>query len=116
MTRNEIKGALGGVIEDLAHIEHERWSDWQKHVHAKAQRQPDGSLLIPAGLVAAWGRQIATPYAELSEGEKESDREQVRRYLPTIIEAFFLATRSAQEKEMQIYADPPENSSPIIRT
>lgn len=28
-----------------------------------------------------------TSYAELSAGERESDREQVRNYVPTIVEA-----------------------------
>lgn len=31
-----------------------------------------------------------TPYSALSEEEKESDREQVRRYLPIITDAFKL--------------------------
>jgi hypothetical protein len=30
---------------------------------------------------------MSTPYAQLSEREKESDREQVRRYLPVIVKA-----------------------------
>jgi hypothetical protein len=34
--------------------------------------------------VARWEQQMATPYADLSEPEKESDREQVRLYLPVI--------------------------------
>lgn len=50
-------------------------------------RQEDGSLLIPAQLVARWEAQMATPYAELTEPEKDSDREQVQRYLPTIIDS-----------------------------
>jgi hypothetical protein len=29
--------------------------------------------------------QMNTPYAQLSEKEKDSDREQVRRYLPIIV-------------------------------
>jgi hypothetical protein len=45
---------------------------------------PDGSLVIPADLVKRWELLIATPYSELSETEKESDREQVRKYLPLI--------------------------------
>jgi hypothetical protein len=49
--------------------------------------QPDGSLLIPAGLVARWENQIDTKYAELDEQERESDREQVRKYLPIIAAA-----------------------------
>ncbi|TBD74581.1 hypothetical protein [Rhizobium ruizarguesonis] len=78
---------LNDLLEQLADIEHERWSHWQKYMHSKGVRQGDGSLLIPAELVEQWDRQIATPYAELSDLEKESDREQVRKYLPTIINA-----------------------------
>ncbi|WP_209428012.1 hypothetical protein [Pararhodobacter sp. SW119] len=87
MKREEIEDALQGILETLAHIEHERWSHWQKYMHAKGSRQADGSLLIPADLVAQWDRQSATPYAELSAKEKESDRDQVRKYLPAIVEA-----------------------------
>jgi hypothetical protein len=43
--------------------------------------------VIPAELVARWEAQIKTPYAELSEQEQESDRDQVHGYLPTIINA-----------------------------
>ena len=69
-------------IERLAAIEHRRWAHWQRYMHSKGYRQPDGSLHIPADLVARWERQTTTPYAELVEDEKVSDREQVRRYLP----------------------------------
>ena len=86
MERAQIHGALDAMIDALADIEHERWSHWQRHMHHKGVRQSDGSLLIPPDLVAQWDRQIATPYAKLSEEEKESDREQVRKYLPTIAE------------------------------
>lgn len=87
MTRKDIEDALQDILENLALIEHERWSHWQSYMHTKGSRQADGSLLIPADLVAQWDRQIAMPYAELSEKEKESDRDQVRKYLPVIIEA-----------------------------
>jgi len=71
------------IREQLAAIEHERWASWQKYVH-DLYRQPDGSVMIPAGHAYAWDKQIATPYAELSEREKDSDREQVDRYWPII--------------------------------
>ncbi|GAA2552397.1 hypothetical protein GCM10010435_23370 [Winogradskya consettensis] len=74
------------VVEILAAMEHERWSHWQRYLHSRCARTADGSLVIPAELVARWERQIATPYADLTEPEKDSDREQVMRYLP-IIEA-----------------------------
>lgn len=84
MRPTEIDRALEGVLEELAAIEHARWSHWQAYMHRKCARQPDGSLVIPAELVAHWERQIARDYVELAEDEKESDREQVRAYLPSI--------------------------------
>ncbi|TXM95328.1 hypothetical protein FV223_01330 [Methylobacterium sp. WL116] len=72
------------LIEELAAIEHERWSHWQRYVHDKAVRQRDGSLVIPADLVQRWERQFGMQYNDLPEVEKESDREQVRRYLPVL--------------------------------
>lgn len=76
------------LIEELAFIEHERWSHWQRYMHEKASRNADGSLTIPADLVARWERLISTPYAQLTDEERESDREQVRRYLPIVAKAF----------------------------
>ena len=75
------------LIEALAAAEHERWSHWQRYLHAQCEAQPDGSLTIPAPLVRQWMRQMTTSYQELSENEKRSDREQVYRYLPIIAAA-----------------------------
>lgn len=87
MNHADLERMLHASMEDLAAVEHERWSHWQRFVHSKCRRQSDGSLVIPAGDVARWERQIAAPYADLNEAEKESDREQVRRYLPAILKA-----------------------------
>ena len=87
MEYQQIEELLDGLIEQLGAVEHERWSHWQRYVHSKCVRQPDGSLLIPADLVARWEKQIDTKYAELNDREKESDREQVRKYLPLITSA-----------------------------
>lgn len=76
-----------GLIERLSAIEHDRWSHWQRYLHEQCSPLQDGSLRIPAELVGRWTEQLNTAYAELSEPEKESDREQVRRYLWTIAEA-----------------------------
>lgn len=73
--------------EKLADIEHQRWSDWQKYMHSRGiedKKMGEGYLCIPLGLVKHWERQINTPYSKLTEQEKESDREQVNRYLPLI--------------------------------
>lgn len=77
---------MDDVRERLAAIEHERWAAWQSWMHAQCNQYGDGTLLIPAALVARWERQIATPYAELSEAERASDREQVDRSWPLIEE------------------------------
>jgi hypothetical protein len=88
MTKKSPSLSREQLIEELAAIEHERWAHWQTYLHQQCRRNADGSLLIPADLVARWDAQIATPYAKLSEAEKNSDREQVLRYLP-IIDGFF---------------------------
>ena len=72
------------TVEALAAVEHERWAHWQQYLHEQCARNDDGSLTIPAPLVSRWASQMATPYAELSESEKESDREQVREYIATL--------------------------------
>lgn len=87
MEHQHIQKLLGSLIEQLAAVEHERWSHWQRYVHSKGVRQPDGSLLLPADLVSRWERQLNTKYAELDEQEKASDREQVEKYLPIIASA-----------------------------
>ena len=86
---DEVEAVLNSpeLLEDLAAVEHDRWSHWQRYMHDKGQATEDGGLLIPAELVGRWSAQMNTPYAELSEQEKESDRDQVRRYLPTIVAA-----------------------------
>jgi len=66
-------------FERLASIEHDRWSDWMKYLFSKCEKRGKG-LLIPQEFVDRWQRQIDTKYKDLSESEKESDREQVLRY------------------------------------
>ena len=75
------------LLEELASIEHERWAHWELYLHKKCEPLPDGSLRIPADLVDQWTRQATTRYEDLTEDEKDSDREQVQRYLPTLMKA-----------------------------
>ena len=75
------------LIEALAAVEHERWSHWQRYLHGQCERRDDGALVIPPTLAQRWSEQMSTPYDALSDQEKESDREQVQRYLPIIAAA-----------------------------
>jgi Zn-dependent M32 family carboxypeptidase len=81
------QATLDKLMETLAGVEHERWSHWQQYMHNKCERKSDGSLVIPSELVTQWERQLATSYSELTEAEKQSDRDQVSRYLPIILKA-----------------------------
>jgi len=85
MALSNTQAELDALLEDLAALEHERWAHWQRYMHDQGQRLPDGSLVIPVELVRRWDRQIDCAYEQLSEAEKESDRQQVRRYLPIVL-------------------------------
>lgn len=60
--------------ESLAAYAHEAWAGWMEYLFSRSQKSADGSVTIPPDLVARWERQMATTYADLPEGEKESDR------------------------------------------
>jgi len=59
------------VIEELADLEHKQWAHWTRYMLRN---------LTPEN-IARWEVQIETPYSELSEKEKESDREWARKVL-----------------------------------
>lgn len=69
------------LLEKLAANEHERWAHWQKFLHKSCLENEDGSLTIPKEKVELWKKQINTPYEELTENEKESDRYGARKIL-----------------------------------
>ena len=67
--------------ERLAAIQHAIWSHWMTYQFSVCERNDDGTMTIPAKKVERWERQAATPYAFLSEAERESDRHQANRIL-----------------------------------
>jgi len=66
--------------ERIAQICHEQWAHWMHYVFTKAFAGPGHSVCIPSPFKSRWMKQIKTPYAELTEQEKESDREWARKY------------------------------------
>lgn len=72
------------LIESLAAREHAGWAHWMKYLFSCCIRSPDGSMTIPAEYVRRWQRQASSSYKELTEQEKQSDRDEVARILPII--------------------------------
>jgi len=62
------------LVERLASLAHEQWSGWTEYMLDNM----DGVH------IRGWRRQIATPYAELTEAEKESDRREARKVLAVL--------------------------------
>lgn len=75
--------------ERLAELAHEQWCGWMRYLFSKCESLPSTTtddfkirpVVIPSWAVERWTRQLATPYASLSEREKESDREEADRVL-----------------------------------
>ena len=80
--------------ERLAAVAHEIWAHWMHYLFSKCEQNPDGSMTIPVGLVLRWGRQVDTPYSELSEQERESDRHQADKMI-----AAWLDSQTGREGE-----------------
>lgn len=70
-------------FESLSETEHERWADYMRYFLDKlvpaAATDKIGGLVISEDYVSSLRRLIETPYSELTEGEKNGDREQVLR-------------------------------------
>jgi len=74
------------VQEKLAEYAHAAWSGWMQYMFSKSQLQPDGSMIVPSGLVQRWTRQANTLYADLPEAEKKSDRDEADKMLKIVTE------------------------------
>lgn len=80
-------------IENISAVQHEIWAEWMKHLFSVSAYNEDGTITIPANKVTRWQRQIMTPYPDLSESEKDSDRKQATK----IIESLARSTIHSQE-------------------
>lgn len=69
--------------EALASLMHDIWSYWMKYLFSRCHNIM-GDVYIPKGAAACWLGQMNTPYSELSEKEKESDREQADKLLAAL--------------------------------
>lgn len=85
--------------EALAELAHNQWIGWMEWQFKKGivigadgmsahPGDPDAKMIIPEWAVARWYRQMNTPYAQLSEAEKESDRAEADKMLAIFNEYF----------------------------
>ena len=73
---------MENLLEDLAELEHKQWAHWTKYMLDRLEqleaeidgKAPYDALFELAQQKQNWRRQIATPYSELTEKEKGSDR------------------------------------------
>lgn len=90
MTERSIVRRLDGMAarEALAEYAHEAWAGWMKYLFSKCVTEPHQThieqemvCILPAWAVERWQRQMNTPYVDLPDDEKESDRLEADRIL-----------------------------------
>jgi len=74
-------GKKKSLRDNLAALAHAQWSGWMEYLFTKGETQPDGTFAIGKESVERWKRQMETPYADLSEREKDSDRKEADKML-----------------------------------
>ncbi|MHA2022730.1 MAG: hypothetical protein ACTSWQ_03615 [Candidatus Thorarchaeota archaeon] len=80
-------GAMpNATLEAVANVSHEIWAHWMTYQFSVCEEALNGSVYIPVESYQRWARQIVTPYADLTEREKDSDREQAEKILAAIRE------------------------------
>ncbi len=69
-------------LERMADEVHQVWCGWMEYMFKQGSLMSDNTSWVMRDLPRLrWMRQMITPYAQLSEDEKRSDREIARRYL-----------------------------------
>ena len=75
--------------ESLAAVQHDIWAHFMRYLVSECHTATDDwsgnpVLLIPTDKVDRWKRQMDTAYADLTEKEKDSDREQADKVLAVL--------------------------------
>lgn len=70
--------------ENIANLCHEQWSGWMKYLFSKCEINIHGHYVIPKWAVERWMRQMNTDYKDLSEEEKNSDREEAEKFIKMV--------------------------------
>jgi len=101
---------MSDLYEKLASIQHEIWASWQKYVHNHKLKSDPRSVGFTLSVddVDRWNRQIITPYSELTEKEKDSDRKQVDKFWHLIEKLQAPFTMTTAVNELHIISEIPD--------
>lgn len=70
-----------GWVEEVAAIQHDQWSSWMRYLFGKCFKPSNSEdVIIPAAYAKNLIRLVETPYDQLTEKEKGSDRVEAERY------------------------------------
>ena len=80
------------LLELVADFFHMNWSHWMKYQFSKMWEDdpdpyPSRGMMMDQDDVSRWKRQMNTPYSELSEKEKDSDREWAKKLMDLLNDA-----------------------------
>ena len=97
----------GNDLERLAALEHAQWSSWSRSLAERGD--------VPTELAERW-RELWVPYEELSEEEKEKDRDWARRALSVVRKSDEAtgAAWAARERIERAVADFDESKHPRV--
>ena len=88
--------------EELASLSHDIWASWMVHLFSCCNKVGDGCMEIPRNEVDKWMRQINTPYEQLQEYEKESDRDQADKIIKLLLGLRINESLQKENKDLRI--------------
>ena len=74
------------IAEKIADKTHEIWCNWMKHLFSKCEMNEDGTATIPKHFVDRWIYQTNTKYEDLSEDDKQKDRDVFQEYYGDLVD------------------------------
>ena len=93
------------ILEVLAEVSHEIWAHWMQYLFSCTSTSTTGGITLQTEKAQRWLRQMGTPYKELSEEEKKSDRDQAQKIHQALLRAGYCIAEqewllsSLEEKE-----------------
>ena len=107
---------MSDLREQLAELSHEQWSGWMEYLFSLTAPELQAGRrceVIPPDLVERWKRQMKTPYTQLPENEKESDRKEADKAIRLLNELHAVALEAAVLLKNSYYLSGMEEAAKI---